>query len=185
MYLLKSSNRDVSIDLLKVIAIFLIVNSHCANFFPVRLKLLATGGAIGDALFFFASGYTLLLGKNSDLSFVNWYKRRINRIYPSIFSWAFISSCYLAIIGTGGGKNMYELIFWGGGWFITCIMVYYIPFYYIRKHLLKHVYHLFAIIGLAVIVWYALIMNEDLNIYATASYFTRFAFFLFMLMGGL
>ena len=43
---------------------------------------MATGGAIGDALFFFCSGYTLFLGRNA--SFFNWYKRRINRSTPSL-----------------------------------------------------------------------------------------------------
>ena len=38
----------------------------------VKYGMLATGGAIGDVLFLFASGYTLLLSKR-DLSFDNWY----------------------------------------------------------------------------------------------------------------
>ena len=49
----------------------------------IPFSILATGGAIGDVLFLFVSGYTLFLG-NMDLKFDNWYKRRINRIYPTL-----------------------------------------------------------------------------------------------------
>lgn len=76
-------DRDYSIDILKFLAVFLIINSHMDALY-VKYGMLATGGAIGDVLFLFASGYTLLLSKRN-LSFANWYKRRINRIYPSVF----------------------------------------------------------------------------------------------------
>lgn len=75
--------RDYSIDILKFLAVFLIINSHMDALY-VKYGMLATGGAIGDVLFLFASGYTLLLSKRN-LCFDNWYKRRINRIYPSVF----------------------------------------------------------------------------------------------------
>ena len=73
------NQRDISIDILKFIAVFLIINSHMDALYP-KYKMLATGGAIGDVLFLFASGYTLFLS-NRKLRFDNWYKRRINRIY--------------------------------------------------------------------------------------------------------
>lgn len=41
-------------------------------------------------LFFFCSGFTLFLGRMG--RFDNWYKRRINRIYPTIFAWAILGS---------------------------------------------------------------------------------------------
>lgn len=52
------NQRDISIDILKFIAVFLIINSHMDALYP-KYKMLATGGAIGDVLFLFASGYTL------------------------------------------------------------------------------------------------------------------------------
>ena len=55
-----------------------------------KYNALATGGAIGDVLFFFCSGFTLFLGKMG--RFDNWYKRRINRIYPTVFAWK--SQCF-------------------------------------------------------------------------------------------
>ncbi|MCI5664779.1 MAG: hypothetical protein MR319_10890 [Mediterranea sp.] len=63
--------------------------------FP-RFEGLVTGGAVGDALFFFCSGFTLFLGRKS--SFANWYGRRVSRIYPSIIVWALLSALCLILI---------------------------------------------------------------------------------------
>ena len=68
-------------------------------------------GALGDALFFFCSGFTLFLGRLG--SFDNWYKRRINRIYPSVIGWAVISTFFFgyqsdvkSMILTGGDGSL-------------------------------------------------------------------------------
>lgn len=100
------NQRDISIDILKFIAVFLIINSHMDALYP-KYKMLATGGAIGDVLFLFASGYTLFLS-NRKLRFDNWYKRRINRIYPSVIVCAIIGTLfsekqYITLLSMGGG----------------------------------------------------------------------------------
>lgn len=100
-------DRDYSIDILKFLAVFLIINSHMDALY-VKYGMFATGGAIGDVLFLFASGYTLLLSKRN-LSFDNWYKRRINRIYPSVFVCTVMGAlfslrCSLNLSEFGGGR---------------------------------------------------------------------------------
>ena len=77
--------RDISIDILKFLAAIVITNSHMELLYG-DYKALATGGAIGDVLFFFASGFTLFLGRMG--RFDNWDKRRITRPYPTLFAWA-------------------------------------------------------------------------------------------------
>ena len=57
--------RDFSIDILKFLAVFFIINSHMDTLYT-NYKMLATGGSIGDTLFLFCSGYTLLLNKNKN-----------------------------------------------------------------------------------------------------------------------
>ncbi len=84
----KIDSRNTGIDWLKFLAVFLVMNSHMDNCYPYY-EFLSTGGAIGDALFFFSSGFTLFLGR--DMPFDQWYKRRINRIYPSIFAVSIIT----------------------------------------------------------------------------------------------
>lgn len=44
--------RNISVDILKCIAAIIITNSHMDALYP-NFKSLATGGAIGDALFSF------------------------------------------------------------------------------------------------------------------------------------
>ena len=85
--------RDTSIDILKFIAVLAITNSHMELLYG-KYSALATGGAIGDVLFFFASGFTLFLGV--ERTFDNYYKRRISRIYPTVFAWAVLGSLLFA-----------------------------------------------------------------------------------------
>ena len=54
-------DRDFAIDIVKFLAVLLIINSHADMMYP-HLKILATGGAIGDCLFLFCSGFTLFWG---------------------------------------------------------------------------------------------------------------------------
>ena len=96
--------RDISIDILKFFAVFLIINSHADICYP-KYSMLATGGAIGDCLFLFASGYTLFWKQPT--RFDNWYKRRINRIYPSAIMCALVgallsSSTTITLLKPGG-----------------------------------------------------------------------------------
>lgn len=99
--------RDVSIDVLKFFAVFLIINSHMDICYP-KYSVLATGGAIGDCLFLFASGYTLFW--KQPIGFLGWYKRRIYRIYPSVFMCALVGALVtgassIPLIRFGGGVN--------------------------------------------------------------------------------
>ena len=82
-------NRIGSIDILKVLAVLLVLNSHMGICYG-QYGFLATGGGIGDALFFFCSGFTLFMGRAD--RFDNWYKRRLSRILPSIISIAMVAA---------------------------------------------------------------------------------------------
>ena len=117
--------RDISIDVIKFIAVLFIINSHADMCYP-KFSALATGGAIGDALFLFCSGYTLVWG--SLKRFDNWYKRRVNRIYPSVFACLLVSALL--------GKLTFASLDWwkmGGGEFVVFIMVYYLLLYGVQK----------------------------------------------------
>lgn len=103
------NKKNLSIELLKFVAVLLVLNSHMDSLYG-KYDVFSTGGAIGDSLFFFASGFTIFLGRFG--RFDNWYKRRIKRIYPSLIAWAFILSvagvfqmtvCQLV---TGGGIGL-------------------------------------------------------------------------------
>ena len=117
--------RDIAIDIVKFMAVLLIINSHADVMYP-KLQILATGGAIGDCLFLFCSGFTLLLG-GVNSGFGNYYKRRINRIYPSVF----VAVMFCHLIRWEGQLPIIQL---AGGEFIIAIMVYYVLLYFVREY---------------------------------------------------
>lgn len=67
-----AKERNISIDIMKFLAVLLITNSHMDKLYG-DYNVFATGGAIGDVLFFFCSGYTLFLGSLGRFDF--WYKK--------------------------------------------------------------------------------------------------------------
>lgn len=172
------NQRNIGIDILKCLAAILITNSHMDALYG-SLSVLSTGGAIGDSLFFFISGFTLFLG--STPRFDNWYKRRLNRIFPTVFAWA-ILSCALF----GNDKNMLEIIWKGGGWFVSCILLYYLAIYPIKRFAKDRLWLAFFVISVAVLVLYMICGYKD-ALYNGVPYFNFnwSLYFLFMLFGAI
>lgn len=110
-----AKERVVSLDWLKCLAALLIVNSHMGVCYG-KYAALATGGAIGNAIFFFCSGYALSLGRFD--RFDNWFKRRVFRIYPSVIAKAFVApiiAALTALFATGSLSMDYNV---AGGVFL-------------------------------------------------------------------
>ncbi len=169
-------SRNISIDIIKFFAALLITNSHMEILYHPH-EILATGGAIGDVLFFFASGFTLFLGRMG--RFDNWYKRRINRIYPTVFAWAILSTLFFS-----KQYDIIHILLYGGGWFCSCIMLYYIVLYFVRRYMVNHLNYVFLITSIIVIIWYLVIERPvGYNMYG-ATYFKWGHYFLFMLLGA-
>lgn len=169
--------RNPSIDILKCIAALLITNSHMELLYG-QYSVMATGGAIGDVLFFFCSGFTLFLGRMG--RFDNRYKRRINRIYPTVFAWAIVQEFIFNY-----HKDIKYIIIHGGGWFVTCIMIYYVILYFILRYMLNNLKLVFGIATTICIAWYIAIDRPvDYNMYGN-TYFKWCHYFLFMLMGAI
>lgn len=169
--------RDVSIDIMKFLAVIAITNSHMDVLYG-KFSYFATGGAIGDVLFFFVSGFTSLLGGKR--TFGNYYKRRINRIYPTVFAWALITCAVF-----GRNKNFVDILLYGGGWFVTCIMVYYVVLFFIQRYFLNHLKAVFGVCFIIVILLYVPFADEGkYNMYGE-TYYKWCHYFLFMLQGAL
>ena len=173
----KKQGRDCAIDYLKVLAVFFVMNSHMELCYP-KYAFLATGGAIGDALFFFASGFTLFLGRR--MRFDNWYKRRLNRIYPTIFAAAII-----AAILWNFSEYFTDVLIGKRYWFIGCILVYYVFLYPIKEYKDgKFAKPALFITGIIVVIIYFLFFNDGKSFYGDGK-FRYFAFFLIMLQGAI
>lgn len=170
--------RNISIDILKFIAVFFIINSHADICYPPKYQMLATGGAIGNALFLFCSGFTVFMGQMD--RFDNWYKKRINRIYPSVLAFLFFNSLFFGETYSAGS------LFFRSGWFIYCIMIYYIFLYLIKRYMSDRLNLAFALSCIPVLIYY---FFEDRNIvfmYKVQSFdFPKIFYFLFMLFGAM
>ncbi|MBR1882089.1 MAG: acyltransferase [Muribaculaceae bacterium] len=177
------SKRNIGVDILKFLAAFLVFNSH-ADILYGKYDYLATGGAIGKALFFFCSAFTLFLKPMTGLKgFPDWYKRRINRIYPTIFAFAIICCLFF-----NRHYDIIYLILHGGGWFITGIMMYYVPIYFIGSYGRKHSLHLLAAwcAGLF-LLFFMMDRPADMDIFVLrkSENLTWLVYFTFMLLGAI
>lgn len=169
--------RNIAIDVLKVFAVLLVMNSHMSMCYP-RYSILASGGAIGDALFFFASGFTLFLGKS--MRFDNWYKRRINRIYPSI-----LATAIFVYVVWNYSENIGDILLGKRYWFIGCILIYYVLLYPIKEyHDGKYAFHCLILGGAICVAIYFSFFNNGISFYRGGIY-RCFAYFLIMLQGAI
>lgn len=164
------------IIILKFIAAFLITYSHMGILFP-KYGGLVTGGAIGDGLFFFCSGFTLFLGRQD--RFVDWYKRRVNRIYPTIIMWALLSYLFF-----GWEWHIQDIITTPRYWFIPCIMLYYVIFYFIRKYMFQHLTFACIMSLLVVVISNFFVLDLTQSVMYAAVPYMRIYYFLFMLLGA-
>lgn len=176
----KVNERDYSIDLLKFLAVFIIMNSHMDSLYPDALRILATGGAIGDTIFLFCSGYTLSNINNS--TFGGWYKKRISRIYPSVIICSILGSILTQ-------KYVIKLETIAGGEFIMAIMIYYIVYYLIKCFIPQKLYFCIIFILVLSIIVYIIYFpykyeTGSKGIYGFSTLFRWIPYFAFMLIGS-
>lgn len=178
-------DRNIGIDFLKFIAAFLVVNSHIDVMYG-KYAFMATGGTIGDVLFFFCSGYTLFLKPFPNTwggvirTFPNWYKRRINRIWPSLIVIAIIK-CILIY----PDYTVLQAFFCHGYWFIDCIMLFYVVLFLIGSYWKWDYKWIYLLISIITFIWFYLLDKpEDYTMYHPGSVIKWLPYFLIMLMGA-
>lgn len=171
-------NRNVSIDILKCFAALLITNSHMGMLYG-KYDFLATGGCIGDVLFFFCSGFTLFLKPmNGIKEFPNWYKKRFNRLYPPIIAVAFLGSLFF--------NDHYDVlhIAWPHYWFVQCILIYYVAIFFIGSYMKNRILLLSILVAVSTAVWfYFVYKTPGFSIYG-GHHIRWLLFFVFMLFGA-
>ena len=78
---MKTEHFRQPLSLMRFLAVILITNSHIGPLYPPHLQFLSTGGALGNSLFFFCSGFALYLS-NRDTGFAPWAIRRFYKNLP-------------------------------------------------------------------------------------------------------
>lgn len=170
--------RVLALDILKFLAVFFVINSHSDSLYPTEYRALATGGTIGDGLFLFCSGYALFLGQKR--SFSDYFKRRIQRIWPSLF----VSVVVLALLY----HFRVHLVDFIGRSFIRALFVYYILIYFINRYLSKQLKPLMISLAVVSVVAYAilypqLVVKRGVHPEVAMYYFKWMPYFCFMLLG--
>ena len=171
--------RNVSIDILKCFAALLITNSHMGMLYG-KYDFLATGGCIGDVLFFFCSGFTLFLKPMEGIKqFPNWYKKRINRIYPSIIAVAFLGALFFNV-----HRDVIDITLANGYWFVACIMLYYVAIFFVGTFFKDNTLIISVLVAVGTAVWfYFACQTPGFSIYG-GHHIRWLLFFVFMLLGA-
>ena len=175
--------KYIELSTLRILAVLLIVNSHLHLFY--EYKYLATGGAIGNAIFFFISGIGLSysLAKNK-INYFTWVKKRYLRIYPKLI----IIVLFYILIGFIVVENTTDLfvtlIFPEEFWFLPVLTYFYLIIYFIITNLkVKEIKKtLFAIFIIYLISYYLLIDNQRYSI--EENILLKSIFYLFVMVLG-
>jgi peptidoglycan/LPS O-acetylase OafA/YrhL len=131
------TRRTTDTTLMLFIATVLITLSHLDAFVPD--PRIATGGAIGNSLFFFLSGYGRALSLNaagtgaSGPSLLAYLGKRLSRLYPAVF----IVACAMLVthqIGIASLTDLVAVFAWPTPfWFISAVVVFYLPIFYLAR----------------------------------------------------
>ena len=122
-------------SIFRSIAIILILNSHLDGFW--RSNFLASGGSLGNTMFFFISGISLInqinlktLNEIFSINIINWAKKRLIRIYIPLWYYLIIFSALTLILPTNLytykiNFNLNNFFYPTDYWFISELLILY------------------------------------------------------------
>ena len=139
------------------------------------------GGAIGNSCFFYVSGY--LLSFKPEKYRGQWLVNKYVRIMPSVWIFSIVMLAAIMAFVFHARFGMDFTILHGGGWFVTCIMIYYVFLYFIKRYFVNYLKWVFAAVCLIVLGWYFTEDSSEIFMYG-ATYFKWCHYFLFMLAGA-
>ena len=175
------TKRFFFVTVLRALAACLITNAHYSGVYPA--EFIASGGLLGDVIFFGVSGFCL---SNIKKSFVPWYGKRLWRCYlPTVI----ITAVYLLI----GFYSLREhnlfwwMVFPTAYHFVASIVILYIPYYIVMsvRALRDRLPVLMLLVGAAAVVVYIFFYDKSTyHIDKVREPFIEFLFFESMLIGA-
>lgn len=163
------------VDVLKVVAIALIINSHSKWMYPDSLSMLGIGGAWGCALFFFVSGFTKANMKTDN--FFLYVVKSALRIYPAVWIW-------YAFTWRFTDNFQWSYFVWPHYWFLQSILVYYVLFYPVIKYAKNKLGHLVIAGVLASLMCYLFLEHSAWLIDINMNPITKVWYFVIMIFGA-
>lgn len=180
------SKRYLFIEFLRPIAAILILNSHFDSLYPI--SAMATGGSIGNSIFFAVSGFCLCPIKDN---FTKWMGKRIAKLYVPTIIMALVST--MLSRGVQELNTFLEFIYtfiWPTNyWFVGAIALFYLLYYifdFINSN--KKFAVLFAIICIIYFIYYSFLdtsswVIEANGISSVEGCFKLIYYFSIMMMG--
>ncbi|MBE6681330.1 MAG: acyltransferase [Ruminococcaceae bacterium] len=172
------------INYLKFIATLLITNSHFGDIWPV--SAMASGGLLGNILFFAVSGFLLFNIKDS---FPKWFLKRFLRVYPAMAAFT-LFAVVLGEYPLNDFSQAVKLFVYPTNYiFLVWLVVCYIAFYimsYLDKRNGKFLET--SLISVLVIWLLAYVLLYDKTAYSIDNVYEPFILFLYfesMLVGAL
>ena len=165
------------ITALRAIATLLVMNSHLDNVWPV--SAIATGGSLGDSLFFWISGFCLF---NIRGSYIEWLAKRLLRIYPAVLIVSFVTLLISAI----GGAELIGRVYPTSYSFINAIVVFYVIYYPLRKIDGEKMVGLWVALAASVVLYFVAYSRLDLSKWSIESQpFKYIYWFQMFIIGGI
>ena len=170
---MEKEKRYVLLDFFKAFAALIIINSHFDTLYPI--KALATGGAIGNALFFGISGFLLFPIKKD---FKEWIFPKLLSLYIPMFPLAIImiltikkeSLNKLGVIGCLIWPTVY--------WFIGAIIFFYLLYYLLRNIKNDNQFYIFfAVLIIIYSIYYTFILDTSNWVIETSGLENKEGFF--------
>lgn len=85
----------------------------------------------------------------------------------------------------GRERNIVDIILRGGGWFVSCIMIYYVFLFFIRRYCINYLNIVFASsLVVSALLYFMFVDGLNYNMYGD-TYYKWFHYFLFMLQGAM
>lgn len=177
----KLKKRLIFITIFKCIAALLITNSHMDKLYPIAA--LATGGSIGNAIFFAVSGYCFSV---KEQNFLRFFTKKIARLYPSIIIAATV--LYFTAFSNNKPNNLFSyFIFPTRFWFAEAILIFYVIMYFLVKtKIIEKPHVIFSVLILVYFVIYILFVDKtkfSVESMTEFKYFKHISYFMVMLGG--
>jgi peptidoglycan/LPS O-acetylase OafA/YrhL len=173
-------------NFLRFVAILLIINSHLDSYYPI--PYFATGGSMGNSLFFVLSSFGLLLSeRNNPRLFTDWYTQRIKRIYPTVWIVLIILTFpFKLYMNALDIKNILVFLgnfFYPPFWFLQILMLYYfLIFFIIKKFSIRKIYY--CLFALSVLYAFIYINYLDLTKWSIEDDPFQYMFYLMIFIFG-
>ena len=146
-----------ALNALKILAIALVFNSHCTELYPA--SWMATGGALGNALFFILSGSLL---KIEDAPFWPWIGKRVLQLYPGMLIASAINLITRASEPPTSLMECVQRYIWPTGyWFVGGLLLFNVIIYVLNRF---RVFERFVAYSAAVwalyVLWYVCFVDK-------------------------